>query len=132
MEKLAIKLFMFSRTKEAAGACGIRLAVSPAFSHIRAYARAIIKKEARGNPRLQFVCYLSPDFRVAQQILKTLRRAPVYYLKLELFNYCSVRLNIRKTVPKNYFLFHLPETIQLSFLQWINEFCKIGTRKNYW
>lgn len=101
---------MFSRTKEAAKDYGFRLAAGPMFPCIRAYARAINKNEARETPRLQIVCYLSPDFRVAQQILKTLRRAPANYLKLELFNYCSVRLNIRKTVPKRYSLFHPPKT----------------------
>lgn len=117
MEKLVTILFMFSRSKEAAGACGIRLEACPAFPHISAYARAMIIKEARGTPRLQFVCYLSPDFRVAQQTRKTLRRAPAFYIKLELFNYCSVRLNIRKTVPKSSLLFHSPKTMQRSFLQ---------------
>ena len=51
---------------------------------------------------------------------KTLLRAPAFSIKSELFNYCSVRLNIRKIVPKSSLLFHSPETMQRSFLQWVN------------
>lgn len=132
MDKLAIKFFMFSRTKKAAEAYGFRLVAGPKIPCARACAHTINKKEAREIPRIQVVCYHNPDFRVAHQILKTMQRAPVYYLKLELFNYCSVRLNIRKTVPNFYFLFHPPETTQLSIFQLINNFYNIGTRKNYW
>ena len=86
MEKLVTKLLMVRCPYQAAEAFGFRLAAGPAGMRTRTRARAINKKDTR----------------------KTRQNTPVYWPKLELFNYCSVGLDTLKTVPISFFQFLPP------------------------